>query len=71
MTQLELEISRGAYKASFFGEAIKSLFRALINARQKRANEEVARLLKKEFPNETHEYILQYVEKGRINELHK
>lgn len=75
VTQLQLELSRGAYKFAFILETIFTFFKKIIKAiqdgQQRRANEEIARLLKKEFPNETHEYILRYVEKGRINELHK
>lgn len=75
MTQLELEMSRGAYKVAFIFEGIFSFFgkvgRAIIKARQDKANRMIADLMRYEYPNESYAYILRLVEEGRINELRK
>lgn len=75
MTQLQLEMSRGAYKVAFIFERIFSFFskvgRAIIKARQDKANRMIAEMLKYEYPHESYGYILRLVEEGRVNELHK
>lgn len=75
MTQLELEMSRGAYKVAFIFEGIFSFFgkigKAIIKARQDKANHLIADFLKYEYPNESHAYILRLIKEKRIDELHK
>lgn len=75
MTQLQIEMSRGAYKVAFLFESIFDFFRkvgfALIKARQDKANRMIAEMMRHEYPYETHEYILRLIEEGRIHELHK
>jgi mannitol-1-phosphate/altronate dehydrogenase len=75
MTQLQLEMSRGAYKVAFIFERIFSFFgkvgSALIKARQDKANRMIADMMKHEYPHESYGYILRLVEERRANELHK
>lgn len=75
MTQLQLELSRGAYKVTFIFEYIinvfKKMIKIIVDGNQRKANEEIARFLKKEYPHQSYNYILKMVEKGKIHEIAK
>lgn len=49
----------------------KSFMQSMIDARQSTANREVAAMLKREYPNESIDYIMEMVQGGRIEELRK
>lgn len=73
MTQLELELSRGAYKITLIFDLVLSAFRkfgkAVLKARQDKANRIIVSHLKTEYPNESYDYILRLVKEGRVNEI--
>jgi hypothetical protein len=52
---------------SFF----RSLFEAFLIGRQAKANYEVARMLHREFPGESFDYVLRAVVEGKIEELQR
>ena len=50
---------------SFF----RSLFEAFLVGRQTKANYEVARMLHREFPNESFDYVYRAVVEGKVEDL--
>jgi hypothetical protein len=75
MTQLQLEMSRAAYKVAFIFEAVanffKKIFKAVHDARQDKANRIIADYMKHEYPHETYGYVLRMIEEGTIDEVRK
>ena len=83
---LSIGISRTAYKLSYaidllisFAKVIlkylvkasKSILNALIEARTRQAEYEIAKMLQTEYRNENFHYILQKLREGRLDELSK
>lgn len=83
---LSIGISRTAYKLSYtidlsisFAKAIlkylvkasKSILNALIEARTRQAEYEIAKMLQTEYRNESFHYILQKLREGHLDELSK
>lgn len=50
------------------GKFLKNVMEGIMEARQLRANYEIAKLLQKEFPNESIDYIFRMVNEGKIHE---
>lgn len=50
-------------------QVLREIGRKIIQARQDKVNKMIARKMMCEYPNESYEYILYLVERGRLNEL--
>jgi len=66
MTAITLEASKGSSVFKFF----RRIFKAMIDARQRQVNREIANYLyRNEFRREDRDYIQSMIERGRIDEI--